>query len=262
MRDRNKEDSILLAKIDDMIYRWKNDYTVEATQFLDMHQRSVVENFLMLQNKGYAIGQKGRIDYRFFGGYEGAERVRCYLMQEYASTGDFHDICAIKVAYDNRERRLSHRDFLGSILGLGIKREKIGDIIVGEDHGYILLSESILNFVLNNFCKVGRASVNVEIVPVESLAIYDAKYDDLWDTVASTRADNVISSMFNISRSKAAEAIKNGLVFCNNLEISKVDRQIQAGDKMVLRGRGKAVLVEIGDKSRKGRTYIRFHRYT
>ena len=108
MRDRNKEDSILLAKIDDMIYRWKNDYTVEATQFLDMHQRSVVENFLMLQNKGYAIGQKGRIDYRFFGGYEGAERVRCYLMQEYASTGDFHDICAIKVSYDNRERRLSH----------------------------------------------------------------------------------------------------------------------------------------------------------
>ena len=147
-------------------------------------------------------------------------------------------------------------------MGLGIKREKVGDIIVGEDHGYILLSESILDFVLNNFCKVGRASVNVEIVPVESLAIYDAKYDDLWDTVASTRADNIISSMFNISRSKAAEAIKNGLVFCNNLELSKVDRQIQAGDKMVLRGRGKAVLVEIGDKSRKGRTYMRFHRYT
>ena len=97
MRDRNKEDSILLAKIDDMIHRWKNDYTVEATQFLDMHQRSVVENFLMLQNKGHAIGQKGRIDYRFFGGYEGAERVRCYLLQEYASIGDFHDICAIKV---------------------------------------------------------------------------------------------------------------------------------------------------------------------
>lgn len=81
------------------------------------------------------------------------------------------------------------------------------------------------------------------------------------DTVASLRLDNIVSSAFGLSRAKAQEAIKRGIVFVNSLEQTKVDAQIDEGDKIVLRGKGKVLVKEIGNRTRKDRIFMEFERY-
>lgn len=260
MTQMRKEDKILIARIDDMIKRWQNEYTIESSQFLDIYQRSLLEKFLIREKISPVKGDK-QDGYMFFGGYSDAERVKCYLMQDYASINGAHGLSAIKVTWQSKEKELSHRDFLGSILGLGIKREKIGDIIVYEKEGYIIIDDSIKKFILQNYKKVGRINVEVDIVSIDKIKVKSPEYSVITDTVASLRCDNVVSSIFNVSRTKATEYIKRGLVFCNNMQIEKPDKLIEENDKITLRGKGKGYLIKIGDKSRKGRTYITFNLY-
>ena len=79
--------------------------------------------------------------------------------------------------------------------------------------------------------------------------------------MASLRLDNIVASAFALSRAKAAEAIRRGVVSVNSMEALKVDQEIGEGDRIVLRGKGKAVLAEVGGKSRKDRTIITFNMY-
>ena len=160
---------------------------------------------------------------------------------------------------DEREDR--GLDYLGSLLGLGIKREKTGDIIVRDDGADIVICEELAEFISLNYDKAGRTSLSVEILPIGDLKVAEKSFSEREDTVASLRLDNIISSAFGISRSKAAEAIKKGIVFVNNTECLKIDKDVFEGDKLVLRGRGKAYLTEIGGTSRKGRVYVKFRVY-
>lgn len=81
------------------------------------------------------------------------------------------------------------------------------------------------------------------------------------DTVASLRLDNIVASAFGLSRGRAAEAIKGGIVFVNHVEVIKADAAVSEGDQITLRGKGKARLAEIGGRSRKDRIYVQIERY-
>ena len=130
-----------------------------------------------------------------------------------------------------------------------------------DDGADIILLNDIADFVLLNYDKAGRTSLALEKVDITNLRTVDEQFKFVSDTVASLRLDNIVSSAFGLSRSKAAEAIKRGIVFLNNLECFKVDKEVAVGDKIVLRGKGKVYLMEIGGKSRKDRTYITLKAY-
>lgn len=248
-----KEDKIMLAAAADRLRQCEEQYIPVRTDFLDMHQRSLVEN--MLKEERYECRAE------FFGGYDDAERVVCCFLPEYASAQEDSGLAVARVTVSPGGRQLTHRDYLGSLLGLGIKREKTGDIIVRPDGADIVIAEELSDFILFNYDKAGRTSLSVEILPIDQLYITEKRFRESEDTVASLRLDNVISSAFGISRSRAAEAIKKGIVFVNNIECLKVDKDVTEGDKLVLRGKGKAYLTEIGGISRKGRVYVKFRVY-
>lgn len=248
-----KEDKIMLAAAADRLRQCEEQYIPVRTDFLDMHQRSLVEN--MLKEERYECRAE------FFGGYDDAERVVCCFLPEYASAQEDSGLAVARVTVSPGGRQLTHRDYLGSILGLGIKREKTGDIIVRPDGADIVIAEDLSDFILFNYDKAGRTSLSVEILPINQLHVTEKSFRESEDTVASLRLDNVISSAFGISRSRAAEAIKKGIVFVNNIECLKVDKDVTEGDKLVLRGKGKAYLTEIGGTSRKGRIYVKFRVY-
>ena len=248
-----KEDKIVLANAMDKLSKCEERYTPERTDFLDMHQRAIVENALKYE--------KYECRKEFFGGYEDAERVVCLFLPDYAEISENCGLAVARVKVVPGGRMLTHRDYLGSLLALGIKREKTGDIIVREDGADIIIAEELADFISLNYDKAGRTSLSVEILPIDALQIGEVKYKETEDTVASLRLDNVISSAFGISRSKATEAIKKGIVFLNNIECLKVDKEVSEGDKLVLRGKGKAYLIEIGGISRKGRVYVKFRVY-
>ena len=164
-------------------------------------------------------------------------------------------------------RVLTHRDYLGSLLALGLDREVTGDILVrGPDAktgggADIIVETGVAEFIELNYGKAGRTNLTVEILPIGALDTGLVSIVEKRDTVASLRLDNIVSSAFAVSRAKAAEAIRRGIVSVNSVECLKVDQIVEEGDRVTLRGKGKIALAEVGGRSRKDRIIVTFNLY-
>lgn len=187
-----------------------------------------------------------------FGGFDDAERKMAAFIPEYEEP--LFPISALKLT-SQRLKGLTHRDFLGSVLGLGIKREKCGDIIINEDCVYILLSDDIASYAANSLTKVGREGVKTEVVPLSDIQIPQKSFKPVTGTVSSLRLDAVVSLFSGKGRAKAAEAVSAGLVFVNGICVQKSDMRLSHGDVISLRGKGKATL-QVGGTSKKDRIFI------
>lgn len=268
-----KEDNYLLGQIEDKISACDNKYIMTNTGFLDSHQQSVArifckKNHIPVYEIKFGRGSGGAdpenlppVRTSFYGGYEDAERVILINMPDYFDLERDNPLCIIRAEKAPGSRELTHRDYLGSLLGLGLKRDMIGDIIVRDDGADIIVMEDIADFILMNYYKAGRTNLSVSRLPITELILQAHKKTTITDTVASLRLDSVIASAFGLSRGRAAEAITHGIVFVNNMEVIKTDYQVAEGDKLTLRGKGKAVLADVGGRSRKDRQYITIERY-
>ena len=196
----------------------------------------------------------------FYGGYDDAERTVAVFLPDYAEVSDC-PLCVIRIKTPAGGRKLTHRDYLGSLTGLGLKREMTGDILTVENGADIIVLEEVKDFILLNYSKAGRTTLTPEAVPLTELCIPESKTVMARDTVASLRLDNVISSAFQLSRAKAADAIRAGIVFVNSMQCEKPDMQVEEGAKLVLRGKGKAYLREVGGRTRKDRITIVIERF-
>ena len=181
-------------------------------------------------------------------------------MPDYADVSDC-PLSVIRIKTPAGGRKLTHRDYLGSLTGLGLKREMTGDILTREDGADIIVLDEVKDFILMNYSKAGRTTLEPEDIPLTELCIPEQKTVTVKDTVASLRLDNVIASAFSLSRGKAADAIRAGLVFVNSMQTEKVDCQVEEGSKLVLRGKGKAYLREVGGKTRKDRIFVEIERF-
>lgn len=255
MRNEEKEDNILLAAAEDKFRQCAEQYMTTNTGFLDLRQRSLVEALCRNLRKN-----SPEVRCEFFGGYEDAERTIALFLPDYASPED-HPLSVIRARTAAGSRKLTHRDYLGSLTGLGIKREMIGDLLVYENGADIIVLEEMKDFLLLHYGRAGSTELELEAVPLSELRVPQARTVLQKDTVASLRLDNVIASAFHLSRAKAAEAIRSGLVFVNSAQNEKTDAPVKEGDKLVLRGKGKAFLRETGGRTRKDRVYILIERY-
>ncbi|WP_419025605.1 RNA-binding protein [Emergencia sp.] len=261
-----KEDHFLLGQIEDKITQCENKYIATHTGFLDSHQQSLARIYCRkahiptfdAEPQGDALPPTRSI---FYGGHEEAERVILINLPDYAKLSDYDPLTVIRAAKAEGGRELTHRDYLGSLAALGIKRELLGDILVREDGADIIVLTDIADFILMNYYKAGRTNLSLSQHPVSELIVPPLKRTTMTDTVASLRLDSVMASAFGLSRGKAAEAIGRGLVFVNHVEVIKPDFQVSEGDKLTLRGKGKACLIEVGGRSRKDRQYITIERY-
>ena len=219
----------------------------------------------------------------FYGGYPDAERRLLFLIPEYTpltevlpaealsgampdapldtETGIECPIAVLRAETGKGSRKLTHRDYLGSLLSLGIKREVTGDILVREDGADILILRDIADFLLANYEKAGHTSLALSIVGLQDLNTGAVRTEEKRIAVASLRLDSLLSAAFGLSRGKAQEAIRSGIVLVNSRVLLKPDFLLQEGDKMVLRGRGKAVLREVSGRTKKDRTFVVLERY-
>lgn len=251
----NKEDKIILANAEDKFHQCMNQYCMTYTNFLDLRQRSLLEKKVR-ELGGGTDGMKCT----FYGGYEDAERTLAVFLPDYADISEC-PLCIIRIKVPSGGRKLTHRDYLGSLLGLGIKREMIGDILTEDNGADVIVLEDIKDFILLNYSKAGRTYLELEELPIQKLHIPEQRTMMIKDTVASLRLDNIVASAFQLSRGKAAEAIRAGLVFVNSMQCEKIDMQIEEGSKIVLRGKGKAYLREVGGRTRKDRIFIHIEKY-
>lgn len=201
------------------------------------------------------------MEIRFNGGYEGAERIRiAFVNADFVGTVDF-GIVALKVSWDPRFRLLTHRDVLGSLMGLGIERDQLGDIIMVNGGAQILATEAMAEYVQQNFTKIAMVTVTTEIIDSTEIQPKEERIKEIKTTVASMRLDAVASSGFSVSRTKLADAVNAGLIQVNWKPAKGPAQEVKAGDIISMRGRGRMVVDSVTGISRKGRIGIFLKRY-
>ena len=194
----------------------------------------------------------------FWGGYEGAERVMLGCFPEWADGSDF-PVCAVTFTYRKGDS-LSHRDFLGSLMALGITRETVGDILIEQGRAVAFVTAEIKDYILNQITKIGGTGVTVSEGCKEPLPAAD-RLEEFTDTCASERIDCVVSSLCGYSRGKAAEVISQGLVTVNSETAEKLSKTVAAGDVISVRGKGKFHIDSLETRTKKNRIVIKYKKY-
>lgn len=252
---KDPEERIILARALDQMDRASNRSIPCATQFLSPAQRAALEPL---------IAAAGHPSHLFHGGYEGAERTVCVFLPGWQEPEDWEpsdELAAIACAYPPTGAELTHRDLLGGLMGIGLTREKVGDILVGEKAAQIVCLKDAAPIILSQFEQAGRYRLKLREIPLSELAPAPVEVKVIHDTVSTLRLDAVIASGFSLARAKAADAITGGRVALNHRECLKPDKTVEAGDVLTCRGLGKCVLKTVGGQSRKGRIIIEIERY-
>ena len=252
---KDPEERIVLARALDQMERAANRSIPCATQFLSPAQRAALEPLLA------ACGHPRHL---FHGGYEGAERTVCVFLPDWQEPEDWtaeEELAAIEAAYPPTGADLTHRDLLGGLMGIGLTREKVGDILVGGTAAQIVCVREAAPIILSQFDQAGRYRLKLKEISLSDLAPAPAEVKVIHDTVAALRLDAVLASGFSLARGKAADAITGGRVSVNHRECLKPDKPVGEGDVLTCRGLGKCVVKTVGGQSRKGRIIIEIERY-
>ncbi|MFT9847949.1 YlmH family RNA-binding protein [Aneurinibacillus sp. REN35] len=226
--------------------RVRERYEVIRTDFLDPRQAFIIRTLARREAGVY---------FALDGGYEGAERMRGILYPEYMepAKGEF-GISLLEVTGSNTFLTLEHRDYLGSLLGLGIKREKFGDILVHKEGAQLIVAEEIGEYIRLHMTQVHRVHVIVEAKPLADIVVPEQSFRPLSFTVQSPRLDAVIGDVYRLSRAKVMAPIQNGRAKVNWREVNDPSFLLEEGDVVSFKGFGRFKVTEIGGETKKGRT--------
>ncbi|MBS6413382.1 MAG: RNA-binding protein [Dialister sp.] len=203
----------------------------------------------------------GTITAKSFGGYHEAERIKvAFVDGGYEGPVDF-GIKLLSVKWDGRYRLIGHRDVLGSLMGLGIDRAVLGDILMQENGCQILCDADMAQWIIGNFHKVAMVTVTVEEVPMEELHPPEKTAKEVRATVASLRLDAVGAAGFGLSRTKMVQLVDDQRTEVNWQMAKSASQAVKPGDVISVRGRGRIEIKEITGKSRKGRIGVLIERY-
>ena len=248
----NNDEGLVLNKILDKAKLAKKRNTCTHTDFLDLYEQTIFNKNINLFND---------ISYEILGGYNESERKIVLFNNNYLTDSDRMPYDIIRIESIEGNSKLSHRDYLGAVLNLGITRSKIGDIVVCNKYSYLICLENITEFIVDNLFIVKNTSVKTSIidkVPIEAL---ETNHVIINCTVASLRLDNIVKAAWNLSRNNAVDLIKGSKVYTNGMLNINISSGIKAEDIISVRGFGKFKVNSIGNITKKGRIYIEIKKY-
>lgn len=245
---RDREQILNMRKILDKIEIVLDKHTIQSTDFLDPYERRLAESIL---------NRFLEISYIQMGGIEESERKIILIYPEYY---EYYDIePTIKaLLIEGNIGKLSHRDFLGSILNLGINREKVGDILIHEGYVQLIVKKEISEFVLLNLERVGKEKVHIKPILLKDLMPTKVEYKNVSTTIPSLRLDALISACWNLSRSDSQRLIQSDKVKINWEPINKPSNDVVKGDVISAKGYGRCILDSVEGLSKKGRIRVKF----
>lgn len=238
----------ILDKVKDAVYLCEKRFSPVFLSFLNEAEQYSAEEFL----------SHADCSFRFFGGYVDAVR-KILCVSPYEVSEEEFPIEAVWFKYRKADV-LSHRDVLGSLMGLGLERDCVGDILFGEGCAVVYLKEEIADYVKSQISKIGR--VGVQIAAAEQCQIdHTPKTEELSFTVSSMRLDVIVATITGLSREKTAAFIMAGKTFVNYREEKNVSRLLKPGDILTVRGKGKYIVGESFGLTKKGRLRINLLHY-
>ena len=189
-----------MYKVIDKANSCLKNYDIKATEFLNPFE---VKNVIDILNS------ESDLKYKVDGGYENAERQLIYIFPYYIEEDDVEsDLRVIQIEGNFKFKAISHRDYLGALLNLGIKREKIGDILIHDNFCQVVVSEDICDFIIINLDKVSRNKVKVKEITVKDIVQSEHNFKEISFTVSSLRVDSIISGVYSLSRNDSVKLIK------------------------------------------------------
>ena len=250
---QSPEDRLLLAKLWDKIQSGIRRCIMANTCFLSPREQEMAR---------YLFGAEPGLT--FFGGYDEAERKMLVFLPEYLEEENLYEedspLVCLRASFFEADA-LSHRDFLGALMGAGIARETVGDICVGKGYCDFFVTAEIAPYIEQNFFSAGRTKLRLSRIPLQDAHIPEPEIKEIKDTVASLRLDSVISSGFRIGRSLAAQYISAGKAAIDGLPCEKPDKPVSEGMRISVRGLGKIKLASVNGKTKKDRISVVIHRY-
>ena len=260
-RYSNEEDRLLAAKILDKIKLAKTRNQIVNTDFLDMYQKKIIQEILNIEKEK---------NYIYYYPCQEAEKAMLIIYPDkyedifVNKRFDYSNIVKlIRITLPNELKgTYAHKDYLSGIMKLGIKREKIGDILVFEDGADIAVSNEICKYILNNLGQLTRfGKSKIEELNIEQIRNPEIKKETKRITVPSLRLDSVVSELANCSRNMASEIIAGQRVYVNYENETRNSALIEANDILVIRGKGKFFINKIEGETRKGKIAVIVEHY-
>ncbi len=247
----SEEDARLRARIADACNLCERRSCPRFVGFLDEHCQAVARAVLR---------ETGQFQIAFFGGYPDAERVMLGVFPTFLPVDTaLFPLTAMQFRY-RASATLSHRDFLGTLLANGIKREVIGDIVCEQGSAVVFVAEEVAPFLADNIRKVGGEGVSITY-PYTAPVSVTREFREITDTVASPRVDSVVKAATRLSREEAARRIEAGLVSLNHMPCLSVSATVREGDVLSVRGHGRFMVDAVGPQTKKGRYVLKLRQY-
>lgn len=237
-----------MFKIIDKVNSVIKNYDVKVTDFLNPYE---VKNAIDILNSN------SDIKYTVDGGYNDSERSAIFIYPYYMEYEEIEsNLRFIKIEGNFKFKSISHKDYLGAIMNLGIKREKVGDIIIHDNFCQVIVSDDICDFITMSLNKVCKNNVSITEISKNEIIYNPPNYKDVSFTISSGRLDCIISGIYNISRQESIKYINGEKVFVNYEKITSPSKEIKSESLISVRGRGRCKVIQIGDITKKGRIKV------
>ncbi len=236
------KDELFYSKLDDAVCLCLTRQKPYFFSFMSERRQAVAENYL----KSVCFE-----NYSFFGGYENSERKVLGLF--YDTSIDF-PVSALEFTFRSCDK-LTHRDFLGALMSLGIERETIGDILVEDGRCIIFVKSELKDYIVSQIFKIGNVGVKIKDADLSKLPVGRGVEENFY-TVTSLRLDNIVAAISGLSREKTKTLILSGNVSVNFIQNQNVSHTMRQGDSLTIRGKGKFILDAVLGETKKGRIRI------
>ncbi|PKM77206.1 MAG: hypothetical protein CVU90_08620 [Firmicutes bacterium HGW-Firmicutes-15] len=247
---QNEDEKRLIARLNELVQKGVHGIGGNS-DFLDLRQQELA--------RAVAVNELA-IAWQLNGGYEEAERKRLLVHPEWEAEPNAR-LVYLRISHKEfKEQSIGHRDYLGAVLNLGIKREKLGDIVVQHGAAFLIADIELADFICQQLTRVKHSNVVVDIMPDEAFIFEPPEPRALQLNLASLRLDAAIAAVFNLSRSDVNSFIEGGKARINQMEIYKCSAPVKAGDLISVRGLGRFRLDEVGGITRKGRFRVLVYR--
>lgn len=248
----DNNDKILIARTEDLFALCEKYSSPVFSDFLDGAEQAVISDNVIFPY-GYNT--------MFFGGFGEAEKRILGVFPEWSDPdAEQFPITCIKVE-GGYTRRLTHRDYLGTVMSLGIKPQKLGDIVVFDGYAYIFAHSDLSEYIRDNLHKIGNQGVSVSMVDNFRDITIERRYKTIGTVCASDRLDAVVGAAAGVSRSVSSGLISGGKVKVNHRETDKPSFTVKPGDLLSIRGSGRFLVHSFDGETRKGRAHITLKQY-
>lgn len=258
MRMQTTGDEILYAQLRDMMQRAERGMW-SCSHFLSPREARLASEYVRCAGADVFCTVEG--------GYPDAERVKLFLLPDYMSEPAYltpvieEKLCLLRIC-GGGFCTLTHRDYLGALLALGIERHVLGDLCVLDERSALLICDAdIASYICMELARVGKDGVRIERLPWGTPIELPERYKNVSDTVASARFDCVAAALAGLSREKAQMLIRAGECTVDYEPCDKCDRVIDPPCMISLRGYGKFRIDDLGTQTKKGRLRLSARKY-